>query len=691
MAEQKDLLIEIGTEELPPKALARLSGAFAEGIRSGLDKAELAFGEIQRFATPRRLAVLVKAVQTAQADRTVERRGPAIAAAFDDDGNPTKAAQGFAGSCGVAVEALETLDTDKGSWLVFRSHQAGKAASELVPQIVSDALGTLPIPKRMRWGARDDEFVRPVHWVVLMLGESVIEAEILGAPSDRKTRGHRFHHPQTITLHESENYAPLLESEGRVMPDFASRREAIEGQVHEAARSLGGKALIDDELLDEVTALVEWPTALSGSFEQRFLEVPPEALISSMKGHQKYFPVVDAEGKLLPHFITISNIQSSDPRQVVAGNERVIRPRLSDAAFFWDQDRKQALTQRVDELKKVVFQEKLGTLHDKSERVAALAGQIAVAIEGDDQTAKRAARLAKCDLLTEMVGEFPELQGIMGQYYARADGEDEELAAALTEQYQPRFAGDALPATRTGQALAIADRLDTLLGIFGIGQLPTGDKDPYALRRAALGVLRTMIEGRLDLDLESLLSSGAQSFGELFDQEEVVRQVYDFMMDRLRGYYLDAGVAIDEFEAVLARRPTKPLDFHHRVNAVTAFRKLAAAESLAAANKRIRNILRKTDEEFPETVDDSCLAEPAEKDLANALKSVTATVTPLLDRAEYSDALGQLAGLREPVDRFFDDVMVMTEDDALRHNRLALLSSLSGLFMRVADISQLQS
>lgn len=690
MAERRNLLVEIGTEELPPKALLRLSNAFTDGVRSGLEKAELAFGEVTGYATPRRLAVFVEAVETAQAERVVERRGPALAAAYDDEGNATRAAQGFAGSCGVSVEALETLETDKGSWLVFRSQEPGRATQALIPDIVNTALGGLPIPKRMRWGDRSDEFVRPVHWVVMLLGEMLIEGTVLGVASGRTTRGHRFHHPQPITLHEADSYAPLLGSEGRVMADFSERREAIEGQIHETAQALGGAALLDDDLLDEVTALVEWPTALSGRFEERFLEVPPEALISTMKGHQKYFPVVDKAGKLLPHFITVSNIESRDPLQVVAGNERVIRPRLSDAAFFWSQDRRRALADRIEDLKAVVFQEKLGTLHDKAERVAQLAATIAEQIGGDTEQAHRAAMLAKCDLLTEMVGEFPELQGIMGRYYAEAGGETAELAQAITEQYQPRFAGDSLPETRIGQALAIADRLDTLLGIFGIGQLPTGDKDPYALRRAALGVLRIMIEGRLQLDLQALLETAAAAYGDLFVSEPVVDQVHAFMMDRLRGYYVESGITPDVFEAVLARRPTRPLDFHHRVNAVAQFRELPAAESLAAANKRIRNILRKTEERYPDRVDAAHLVEEAEKALASALDAMTATVSPLLDSGNYDTALTQLAGLRSPVDHFFDDVMVMTDDDALRRNRLALLAALSGLFLRVADISHLQ-
>lgn len=690
MAEERDLLIEIGTEELPPKALTRLSAAFTASVVEGLDRAGLAHGEVHPYATPRRLALRVKALQTAQADRAVERRGPAVAAAFDEEGNATKAALGFAGSCGVAVEALETLESDKGAWLVYRSREAGRSTAELIPEIVERALAALPIPKRMRWGDRDAEFVRPVHWVVLLLGAAVIEATILGLKADRTTRGHRFHHPQPLTLHAAGDYAALLESEGGVMPDFTTRRAAVAAQVHEAAAALGGRALVDDALLDEVTALVEWPTALAGRFEARFLALPAEALICTMKGNQKYFPVADAEGRLMPCFITVSNIRSTDPAQVVAGNERVIRPRLADAAFFWEQDRKRPLAARVEALKDVVFQDKLGSLYDKSARVADLAEQIARRCGGDSELARRGALLGKCDLLTEMVGEFPELQGIMGRYYALADGEPAELAAALDEQYRPRFAGDALPETLTGQALAIADRLDTLVGIFGIGQLPTGDKDPYALRRAALGMLRIVIEGRLELDLVDLLLTAARPYAKLFDGEEVSAAVYQFAMERLRAYYADGAIAPDAFEAVLARWPHNPCDFDRRLHAVTQFRKLPAAESLAAANKRIRNILRKTDEAIPETVDSAVLKLPAERALASALVDMDQAVTPLLATGAYNEALTRLAALREPVDRFFDDVMVMDEDPALRRNRLALLSALRGLFLRIADLSQLQ-
>lgn len=688
----RDLLIEIGTEELPPKALPTLSGAFRQGIEDGFAKAGLGAGAVQEFASPRRLAVLVKGLPVGQADKTVERRGPALTAAFDEEGVPTKAAQGFAASCGVTVDQLERVETDKGAWLAHRSVQPGRLTADIIPDIVRASLDRLPIPKRMRWGDLEAEFVRPVHWVVMLFGDEVIDCEILSVRSGRETRGHRFHHPEPIYLGEPEAYEAVLLSEGRVIADFAKRREAVRAQVLEAAAKLGGRAVIDEALLDEVTALVEWPVALVGDFEQRFLEVPAEALVSSMKGHQKYFHVIDADGQLLPHFIAIANIDSREPAHVRAGNERVIRPRLSDASFFWNQDRKQPLAARIEQLKTVVFQQKLGTLQAKSERVAALARTVAEAIGADAAQAERAARLGKCDLMSAMVGEFPELQGIMGRYYALHDGEPAEVAAALDEQYMPRFAGDGLPATGTGQALAIADRLDTLAGIFGIGQLPTGDKDPFALRRAALGVLRTCVEKQLDLDLRALLDQAAarlRSDGVKI-ADTTAEQVFEFMMERLRAYYQDAGVTADTFEAVLARQPARPIDFDARIRAVTAFRRLPEAESLAAANKRIQNILRKAETAVPEQVQAALFVEPAERALGEQLAALEGEVRALLGERRYEDALCRLAGLRGAVDGFFDAVMVMAEDAKLRDNRLALLKRLGDLFLEVADISRLQ-
>jgi glycyl-tRNA synthetase beta chain len=625
-----------------------------------------------------------------QPDRQLERRGPALSAAFGPDGNPTKAAEGFARSCGVTVADLQKQETDKGAWLVHLSHEPGAATAGLIPGIVDQALAGLPIPKRMRWGDRDDQFVRPVHWAVLLLGDEVIPATIMGVSTGRETRGHRFHHPQPIRIASPADYARQLADEGKVIADFAERRDRVRAQAEATAAELGGIAVIKPELLDEVTALVEWPVALAGNFERRFLNVPAEALISTMQDHQRYFPVVDGQGRLLPHFITMTNLESRDPAQVRAGNERVIRPRFSDAEFFWNQDRKQPLAARMEMLKHVVFQQRLGTIDEKSGRVARLARFIAEQIHGYVDGADRAARLAKCDLMTQMVQEFPELQGIMGRYYALHDQESPEVAQALEEHYLPRFAGDRLPATATGRIVALADRLDTLTGIFAIGQAPSGAKDPFALRRAALGVLRILIEGELDLDLLKLLDRSAASFDVAIHAGHAVDTVFEFVMERLRGYYLDQGIRPDTFEAVLDCRPTRPLDFDHRVRAVNAFRELPEATSLAAADKRIRNILRKVDTVLPFEVRPDLLVEEAEQALAGRLVELSSEVMPLMEAGLYGESLNRLARLREPVDAFFDQVLVMAEDAAVRDNRIALLNELSSLFLRVADFSRLQ-
>lgn len=691
MTESRDLLIEIGTEELPPRALRRLSLAFADAMGREMEASGLTPEKIHMYAAPRRLALLIKALPVAQADRESVRRGPALSAAFDDEGCPTQAAIGFAGSCGVAVEELDQLETPKGSWLSYRAVEKGKDTQHLIPELVRKSLAALPIPKRMRWGDRDDEFVRPVHWVVLLFGDSVIDAEILGVRTGRHTQGHRFLHPHDIYLAEPEAYLPLLETEGYVLADYNTRREAIRAQVIEQARALDGEALIDAGLLDEVTALVEWPVALSGQFDTDFLQVPPEALISSMQDHQKYFPVIDKDGKLLAYFITVANLVSKDPAQIKAGNERVIRPRLADAAFFWDQDRKQPLAQRAEGLRSMVFQKKLGTLFDKQERVAELAGNIAATIGTSPEYAQRAARLSKCDLLTSMVYEFPELQGIMGRYYARHDGEPGEIADAVAQHYLPRFAGDELPAAGTAQAVALADRLDSLIGIFAIGQQPSGDKDPFALRRAALGVIRICIEKALDVDLRDLLITAADAFDSKLDTRPAVDSVLAYVMDRLRGYYQEQGIEIDLVDAVLATRPTRLLDIDRRIQACRAFRLLPESQSLAAANKRISNIVRKTEQHIPDHVDQSLLADEAEQQLAAELDKMNTAVVPLLDAGDYTPALTQLAALRDSIDAFFDKVMVMVDDDKVRANRLALLKNLGDLFLRVADLSRLQS
>ena len=689
MVEQQDLLIEIGTEELPPKALAGLAEAFEQGVVQGLAKAGLAAGVVQRFATPRRLALLLRDLPTQQPDRELERRGPALSAAFQADGTPSKAAEGFARSCGVTVDALQRQETDKGAWLVHISRAAGAATATLIPQLVEQALAALPIPKRMRWGDRDEQFVRPVHWVVLLFGDEVLPASILGVRSGRASYGHRFHHPQALTINAPDTYATQLAA-AYVIADFAQRRERVQQQAQTLATTLGGTAVIQEALLDEVTALVEWPVAVAGNFEARFLTVPAEALISTMQDHQRYFPVVDAHGKLLPHFITIANLESRDVAQVQAGNERVIRPRFSDAEFFWNQDRKRPLAERMAQLQQVVFQQRLGTQAAKSERVAAVAALIAQQLGSDAHQAQRAAQLAKCDLLTNMVQEFPELQGIMGRYYALHDGEAAEVAQALEEQYLPRFAGDRLPQRKTGQALALAERLDTLLGIFAIGQAPSGTKDPFALRRAALGVLRILLEGELELDLLELLAAGAAQFPAELQATAQVDTVFAFIMERLRGYYLEQGVQADSLEAVLECRPTRLMDLQRRVRAVQTFRNLPEAASLNAANKRMRNILRKVEGTASHKVVAELLVEDAERVLAKRLAELSLEVLPLMEAGAYAAALQRLAGLRSAVDDFFEQVLVMDEDAKLRTNRIALLNELSGLFLRVADFSRLQ-
>lgn len=687
----RDLLIEIGTEELPPKALKHLSLAFLAGIKSGLEKAELSFANIKPFASPRRLALLVTDLAEQTPHKMVERRGPALQAAFGEDGCPTQAALGFARSCGVEVEDLDKLETDKGSWLMYKTEQAGQATSALIPELVLTALEALPIPKRMRWGELDAQFVRPVHWAILLFGQEVIQAEILSAITGRTTYGHRFHHPAAIEIPEPREYEVLLESEGKVVADFERRATTVRAQVESLAIELNGQAVIDETLLEEVTAMVEWPVAVAGQFEQRYLAVPQEALISTMAANQKYFHLVDQQHRLMPYFITISNIESKDANKVRAGNERVIRPRFADAEFFWNQDRKQRLESRLEQLKHVVFQQQLGSLYDKTQRVATLAAVIATELGADKQQAIRAAELSKCDLLTEMVGEFPNLQGVMGRYYAQHDGEPSTVATAIDQHYRPRFSGDALPEGAVSQAVAIADRLDTLIGIFAIGQLPTGDKDPYALRRAALGVLRIMIENDLDLDLHRLLETAAQHFGPAVKATQAVDAVMAFILDRLRAYYQEQGIRPDVLDAVTALNPVYPVDINKRIHAVNLFRQLPEAESLAAANKRSGNILKKVEGTLPDTIQPELLTEVAEQNLYQALTELTNKVRPMLASGEYEPALQQLADLRQPVDAFFDDVMVMVDDHRLRDNRIALLNQLHSLFLEVADISRLQS
>lgn len=685
----RDFLVELGTEELPPKGLKELMDAFCDGIARGLRGAGLAHASVEGFAGPRRLAVRVAALAEQQPDAASERLGPPVAAAFDKTGAPTPTALGFARNCGVEVTQLEQVPSDKGLRLAHRSVQPGRASLALLPGIVEAALKALPIARRMRWGARREEFVRPVHWLVMLFGEDVVPGQVLSLTAGRHSRGHRFHCPQPVAIAAPENYVETLRG-ARVLADFGERREHIRTQVTAAARTAGGNAVIDEELLDEVAALTEWPVALVGRFEERFLAVPPEALVSSMKGHQKYFHVVDGAGRLLPLFVATANIDSADPAQIVAGNERVIRPRLADAAFFYHSDRKTTLAAQREKLKTVVFQDKLGTLYDKTQRVAALAEYLAPLVGTDAVRAGRAAALCKSDLVSAMVLEFADLQGVMGRYYALNDGEDPAVAEALLEQYLPRYAGDRTPASAIGAALALADRLDTLVGIFGIGQPPSGSKDPFGLRRASLGVLRILVERRIDLDLRAVLALAAGLHSGLRARDDLIEQVLTYVVDRFSAVYEDEGIAAEIFLAVAAKHLANPYDIDRRVQAVAAFSQLPEAAALAAANKRVANILGKQamDVVFG-TTDPGLFQEPAEIALAAAVGRLAGQVRPLLDSGDYTQTLKALAGLRAPVDAFFDQVMVMVEDTAVRANRIALLRQLRDLFLEVADISLL--
>ncbi|KZX58125.1 glycine--tRNA ligase subunit beta [Halioglobus sp. HI00S01] len=683
------LLIELGTEELPPKALKSLGLAFRDGIVMGLAQRELEHGEVQWFASPRRLAVMIDRVQTKGADKDIELLGPPADRAKDADGNWTPAAAGFARKQCVEPEALAEIDTPKGVRLGLRKTEAGIETSLCLNDIINESIAALPIPKRMRWGASRVEFVRPVHWIVAMLGDNADHGEVLGLPTGNVTRGHRFHSSGDITLARPEDYVDTLKA-AYVVANFDERQQMIRDQVEVEASALSATAVIDPDLLDEVTGLVEWPVALTGSFEERFLEVPAEALVSSMKEHQKYFHLVDADGALKPNFITLSNIESNDPVQVIAGNERVIRPRLADTAFFFETDKKNTLESRLEKLENIVFQNKLGTVADKSRRVQALAGALAEQIGAPRDQAERAALLSKTDLVTEMVLEFSDMQGIAGSYYAAHDGEAADVASALAQQYWPKFAGDRLPETATACALGLADRLDTLVGIFGIGQPPTGSKDPFALRRASLAVLRIIVERNLDLDLRECLTLAAAGYPDSVIAEGTTKQVLDYMIERFRAWYEEESIPVEVFKAVSARNLSKPLDIQRRVHAVHAFSQLPEAAALAAANKRVSNILGKLDADHSfGAIDEDLLTEPPEQALAAELGRLEGTARELISDDKYSEALASLAVLREPVDAFFDGVMVNAEDEALRNNRLNLLKSLRDLFLDVADISQL--
>ena len=686
---KETFLVEIGTEELPPKALKTLATSFADNVEAELNQAGLTFGKIEWFAAPRRLAVKVLNLATQQPSKEIEKRGPAVSAAFDAEGKPTKAAEGWARGCGITVEQAERIATDKGEWLVHRAKIEGQPTKNLLNGIVANALAKLPIPKPMRWADKTVQFIRPVHTVTMLLGDELIEGEILGVASARTIRGHRFLGEKEFEIQHADQYPQLLREKGSVVADFNERKAEILAKSQAKATALGGVADIEESLLEEVTSLVEYPNVLAAKFEERFLAVPAEALVYTMKGDQKYFPIYDKDGKLLPHFIFVSNINPEDPTAIIEGNEKVVRPRLTDAEFFFKTDLKQKLVERLPRLETVLFQQQLGTLKDKTDRIEQLAGEIAKQIGADEAKAKRAGLLSKCDLMTNMVFEFTDTQGVMGMHYARHDGEDEEVAVALNEQYMPRFAGDELPKSLVASAVALADKFDTLTGIFGIGQAPKGSADPFALRRAALGALRIIVEKNLPLDLEDLVKKSAALFGDKLTNSNVVADVVDFMLGRFRAWYQDEGIAVDVIQAVLARRPTRPADFDARVRAVSHFRTLDSAEALAAANKRVSNILAKADAAIGEINLTACV-EPAEKDLAEAVLALRTEVQPLIVQGDYTAVLDKLANLRAPVDSFFDNVMVNAEDPALRQNRLAILNTLQNLFLQVANISVLQ-
>ena len=700
MSENADFLVEIGTEELPPKALSGLERAFAENVLSGISKSGLNVGRHRSFATPRRLAVIVSGLSLTQPPQKIEKRGPSVKVAFDDEDQPTRAALAFARSCGVDVNALPTIKTEKGEWLMFSAESPGVAAVDLLPDIIRSALRTLPVPKRMRWGSSDAEFVRPVHWVVMLLGDRVIDCEILGQRAGATTYGHRFHAPDAIVIDAPSRYETLLKDPGHVLPDFDERKTRIRALADAGAAQLNGNPILDAAVLDEVTALVEWPVLVTGNFDPEFLRLPEEVLIATLQTHQRYFPIRDSKNKLKPAFITISNLDSRDPGQVQSGNERVVAPRLADAAFFWSQDSRVTPDDRRENLRQVIFQKALGSLHDKTERVAALAAGLADILGEDRDTVLRAAALSKTDLLTRMVGEFPELQGRMGYYYALNSGEKESVAVAIAEHYQPKHSGGELPGSKSGRILALADRLDTLVGIFTSGKRPSGNKDPFGLRRAAIAISRILIENSLDLDLIEQIERAitAQPIT-VDDPEQLLDDIYGFIVERMRAYYLDGlapglekgAVTPEIFESVRVGRPASPLDFHQRLTAVCEFMQLDAAESLAMANKRIANILKSANDETGRQIDPDLFDADEEQRLYSAVSAIsTVHQDGLIDR-DYKRVLERLAALKDPVDAFFDAVMVMTDEPDKRRNRLSLLRQLRQLFLDVADLSCIPS
>ena len=683
------LLIELGTEELPPKSLKSLATAFYQSIKTQLESNDLGYSDIKWFATPRRLAIQVYDLVDKQQDKVVEKRGPAVNVAFDSEGNPSKAAQGWARSNSIAIEQAERLVTDKGEWLLHRATVAGKTVAELVPGMVTTALNKLPIAKPMRWGAERIQFIRPVHTLTMLYGEQIIAGEALGISSSNQVQGHRFHYEGLLTIAHANDYVGEL-AKAFVEVDFKKRQEKIVAQIEKVASDIDAVALIDEDLLNEVTALVEWPITLVGTFDEDFLNVPAEPLIYSMKDHQKYFPVTDKTGQLVNKFIFVANIESKDPNAVVYGNEKVIRPRLADAEFFFKTDKKQSLASRLKSLESVLFQKQLGTLKAKSERIAELSKYIAQQLNENAEDAYRAGLLSKTDLMSEMVLEFPQVQGTMGKYYALHDGENNNIAQALEDQYRPRFAGDALPEANIGCAVAISDKIDSLVGIFGINQPPKGDKDPFALRRAAIGSIRIIIEKQLDLDLSALINKSIALFGDKLLNENTASDVLDFIMGRFRAFYQEQGISVDVIQAVLAKKPSAPLDFEKRIKAVTFFGELPEAATLAAANKRVGNILAKFDGQLYQAFNTDLATEQAEQDLADIYQQISLKITPLMADKNYQAALTELAQLKAPIDTFFDSVMVMSDDEAVKVNRLTLLNEIRNSFFAIADISALQ-
>jgi len=683
------LLIELGTEELPPKSLKTLAITFYEQIKAQLDAAKLSYTDMHWYATPRRLAIKVDGLIANQADKAIEKRGPAVNVAFDAEGNASKAAEGWARSNGITVADAERLVTDKGEWLLHKTIEQGKHIEQLIPDMVNQAVAKLPVPKPMRWGSGRTQFIRPVHTLTMLYGEKIIAGETLNVSSSNVVTGHRFHHDGLVTIHHADNYEAILR-DAYVVVDYEERKKTILKQINIAAKEIDGIALPDEELLDEVTSLVEWPVVLVGSFDEDFLNVPAEPLIYSMKDHQKYFPVTNTDGKLLNKFIFVSNIASKDPSQVIKGNEKVIRPRLADAEFFFKTDKKQTLESRLTSLESVLFQKQLGTVKAKSERIASLSEFVAEKTGDDKALAYRAGLLSKTDLMSDMVLEFPQVQGTMGKYYAQHDGEPAAVAQALEDQYRPRYAGDGLPEQTIGCAVAIADKVDSLVGIFGINQPPKGDKDPFALRRAAIGLIRIIIEKQLNLDIAELIAKSVELYHDKLSNDDVAKQVLDFVSGRYRAYYQDKKIAIDVIQAVLANAPSKPLDFDKRIHAVTHFKTLAESATLAAANKRVGNILVKFKGELFSAFKLDLASETAEQELAESFAKVKVKVVPLMANKDYQNALTELATLKQPIDNFFDNVMVMADDEAVKTNRLTLLSEIRNSFLAIADISLLQ-